>query len=185
MDKKKTNDGDLKSDVPYPKMVMFPRALCLSNLYQTVALRSAVRLFLDSIFETKFKHVMLEAKQKHFVYHQEASTKKVLIKNIFIEYGLPLESVEDLKLILATLPEFNDLRKEFKNVNFANLVYADANGTPLIDDSNKEFGGSEPKTKSNKNRMSENELIGSMEEGEEADENENRNDSEKKIEISS
>ena len=106
--------------LPYPKMAIYPCTVSLTNLYKSESTRRSVRRFLITLFKDKFDMALLDAKRKgNTSIAREAIDKKNLIENIFIEYGLCLESAEDLKLILATLPDFSNLRKiDFADTNF-------------------------------------------------------------------
>ena len=114
--------------IPFPKMAFSPCDISLSNLYQTPSTRSQVRGYVSGIFLTKFEIVIQEAKRRSFRFVRDALDHKQQIQTIFVEYGMPLESLEDLKLILATLPEFSELRKQFNMFEYNKHEIAEQNG---------------------------------------------------------
>lgn len=104
--------------LPYPKVGFNPGAITLSTLYENPMVRDSVRVHMANLFQTAFESVLSLAKRRHFHYLNEAIKEKSRIEYIFIEYGLPLQTLEDLKFILATLPEYQDLRKHFPTFEF-------------------------------------------------------------------
>ena len=80
--------------------------ITLSDLYKTSTTRDLVWRVLASEFEQKFTKLIERGELLESSLVGKAISKKFWIKELFIEYGLPLESLEDLKSALVFL---NDL----------------------------------------------------------------------------
>ena len=105
--------------LPFPRISVYPCAIRLSNLYRTDWMYEAARQSLTEAIGSKFEAALNDCKRlKSVDLYLDAVDKKSLIKNIAIEYGLPLESADDLKLIIATLPEYSNLRAMMSNIEF-------------------------------------------------------------------
>ena len=78
----------------------------LSDLYKTSSTRDLVWRVLAPEFEQKFAKLIERGELLESSLVGKANSKKFWIKELFIEYGLPLESLEDLKSALVFL---NDL----------------------------------------------------------------------------
>lgn len=116
--------------LPFPRMAFTPKAISLTNLY-TIHVRSLVREYLKQIFETKFKNVLYDVRGDESQMVDDAIDRKQLIQDIFIEYGMPLETPEDLKNILATMPDLTEYRQS--NNKYVNYVFADLNEKPDVE----------------------------------------------------
>ena len=79
--------------------------ITLSDLYKTSTTRDLVWRVLASEFEQKFTKLIERGELLESSLVGKAISKKFWIKELFIEYGLPLESLEDLKSALVFLSD--------------------------------------------------------------------------------
>ena len=84
-------------------MSISPEKPSLSALYKNEHIRCVIRDVLREDFEYAFDRLQREAKSLHSLMSRAAMLHKDEIKDMFIEYGYPLETLEDLKKILETL----------------------------------------------------------------------------------
>ena len=82
--------------------------ICLTCLYKTPSTRDLVWRFLSPEFEQNFDKLSERGEILESSLVGRAISKKFLIKELFIEFGFPLESLEDLKTALEYL---DDLEK--------------------------------------------------------------------------
>ena len=83
--------------------------ITLSDLYKTSTTRDLVWRVLASEFEQKFTKLIERGELLESSLVGKAISKKFWIKELFIEYGLPLESLEDLKSALVFLSDLESI----------------------------------------------------------------------------
>ena len=82
--------------------------ICLSCLYKTPSTRDLVWRLLAPEFETKFEKVIERGEILESSLVGRAISKKFWLKELFIEYGSPLETLEDLKTALQILKDLEN-----------------------------------------------------------------------------
>lgn len=93
----------------FPGIAFYPQVFSLASLYRSKATRCAVRGLLGDLFENNFNTLIISATKKRSNFITEALEHKSLIRKIFIEYGLPIETVDDIKTMLQLLPQYENL----------------------------------------------------------------------------
>lgn len=77
--------------------------ITLSNLYKSESVRNTVWSVLSEDFEDAFNRLLKEGSNFQVKLIKKAIPRKSSIKELFIEYGYKLETLDDLKKCLDTL----------------------------------------------------------------------------------
>ena len=102
----KTTNVPIKA---FPGIAFYPHVFSLASLYRSKTTRCAIRGLLNDIFENQFNNLIISANNKRSNFISDALENKALMRKIFIEYGLPLESNDDMKTLLQLLPQYEHL----------------------------------------------------------------------------
>ena len=89
---------NIKQDIP-----------SLSKLYKSEYVRKTVWTILTEDFEDSFERLMKECKQTGSHLEELAKINKCHLQQLVIEYGYEFETLENLKLCLDTLKEWNKM----------------------------------------------------------------------------
>ena len=84
----------------FPGIAFYPHVFSLASLYRSKTTRCAIRGLLNDIFENSFNNLIITANKKRSNFISDALENKAVMRKIFMEYGLPLESIDDLKTLL-------------------------------------------------------------------------------------
>ena len=82
--------------------------ITLSDLYKTSSTRDLVWRVLTQEFEQKFTKLIERGELLESSLVGRAISKKFWLKELFVEYGLPLETLEDLKSALLFLSDLEN-----------------------------------------------------------------------------
>ena len=82
--------------------------ICLSNLYKDEDVRNMVWTVLAEDFEMAFERLVKEAKSLRSSIGKIAINNKFKVKDMFIEYGYKMTTLNDLKVILDNIPDVED-----------------------------------------------------------------------------
>jgi len=75
----------------------------LSKLYKSESIRNTVWDVLSEDFDDSFNRIMDDGKNLQSLLVKKAKARKILIKELVIEYGYQLETLDDLKSCLDAL----------------------------------------------------------------------------------
>ena len=93
----------------FPGIAFYPQVFSLSSLFKTKTTRSAIRGLLNEQFESKFNSLIIHANRQKLDFVSDALENKTALRKIYTEYGLPMETIEDLKSMLDCLPQYANL----------------------------------------------------------------------------
>ena len=97
---------------PFIKKAICPLGICLSSLYNDDLTQQLVRSVVGDRFDTIFTQLIALARRKNLKV-REMIERKSLMKNLFIEFGLPLESTDDLIFLAITANQMDDSKLLF------------------------------------------------------------------------
>lgn len=83
--------------------------LSLNKLYKSETVRQTVYTILSDEFDYVFDSLINEAKNLKSLLYVDAQRNKIDIKEMFIQYGFPMETLSQLKDILKTIKEWNNI----------------------------------------------------------------------------
>ena len=125
---------------PFVKKAISPIGICLSALYTNDITQTLVRSIINDHFSLLFEQYMAHAKKKK-VDVKHLVEKKDAMKQLFVEYGIPVESIDDLLFLgcmadhIEKIPKFFsywDMREHVLKTVSINSAVADPNGnTPM------------------------------------------------------
>ena len=97
---------------PFIKKAICPLGICLSSLYNNDVTQQLVRSVVEDRFELLFdKFIDIARKKKIKV--SDMNNKKSVMKNLFVEFGLPLESTDDLIFLAITADQMDSIPNYF------------------------------------------------------------------------
>ena len=107
-------DMDFHKQVFYPfiKKAICPLGICLSSLYNNDVTQQIVRAVVEDRFELLFDQYIDIAKKKK-IKVSDMVNKKSVMKNLFVEFGLPLESTDDLIFLAITADQMDSIPNYF------------------------------------------------------------------------
>lgn len=88
----------------------------LTGLYKSPNVRDIVWRTLCPIFEESFENLMQKGEVIESNLVKKAKNNKFYLKELFIEFGFPLESLEDLKESITSLKVVRDYPSNCKDV---------------------------------------------------------------------
>lgn len=97
---------------PFIKKAICPLGICLSSLYNDDMTQQLVRNVVEDRFEVLFEQFVNAAKKKKLKTRDMVERKSVM-KNLFVEFGLPLESIDDLIFLAITADQKNSIPNYF------------------------------------------------------------------------
>ena len=120
------------------KKAVSPLAICLGSLYNDELTQNLVRTVVGDQFDALFnQHVNDAIKRKIKV--RNMYEKRLTMKSLFVEFGLPLDSVEDLLILTDIADQFDKIPREISYFDFKDSSIksvkiktdlADPNGKP-------------------------------------------------------
>ena len=123
---------------PIVKKSLSPLAICLGSLYNDELTQNLVRSVVGEQFDACFNQLVNDAVKKKIKVRQ-LFEKRLTMKSLFVEFGFPLDSVEDLMELSSIADQFNILPKELSYFDYKSLElktvkiktdFADPNGNP-------------------------------------------------------
>lgn len=93
------------------KLIMDKKNLqpSLNGLYKNEFIRDLIRDVLTEEFNEAFERLLKEAREIKSLLIKPAKLHRNEIKELFIEFGYPMETLEHLKKMLDTLKLWNDI----------------------------------------------------------------------------
>ena len=123
---------------PIVKKSVSPLAICLGSLYNDELTQNLVRTVVGEQFDALFNQYVNDAVKKR-IKVRTMFEKRLTMKSLFVEFGFPLESVEDLLELSAIADQFDILPKELSYFDCKSMElktikiktdFADPNGKP-------------------------------------------------------
>lgn len=97
---------------PFIKKAICPLGICLSSLYNNDITQKIVRSVVEERFDDLFEQSVAIAKKKN-IKVDDIMDKKAIMKNLFVEFGLPLESTDDLIFLAITADQMDSIPNYF------------------------------------------------------------------------
>ena len=94
---------------PFVKKAICPLGICLSSLYNDEQTQQLVREIVGHRFEALFDQLIGMARNKKKLNVKDMVQRKPVMKNLFIEFGLGLESLDDLIFLAITAGQMNTI----------------------------------------------------------------------------
>jgi hypothetical protein len=120
------------------KKAVSPLAICLGSLYNDELTQNLVRTVVGDQFDALFNQYVNDAIKKKIKVHNMYE-KRLTMKSLFVEFGLPLESVDDLLVLTELADQFDKVPREISyfDLNDSSIKtvkiktdFADPNGKP-------------------------------------------------------
>ena len=122
---------------PIVKKSVSPLAISLGSLYNDDLTQNLVRTVVGEQFDALFNQYVNDAVKKK-IKVRTMFEKRLTMKSLFVEFGFPLENVEDLLELSSIADQFELLPKELSYFDLKNNIrtvkiktdFADPNGKP-------------------------------------------------------